>query len=113
MAHVMLVRAEIGEDGPTGLTLEQKLYALATKFYSFQPWTPREGDYYTSSRADLELYQVVKVGSGRVSTRYCDGSFGTGVSEWDEALFTTEGFGPCRVHVPGWVIRETPPGDAG
>ena len=89
-------------DMPTRLTERQKLEALAWRFYQDMTWTPAAGDYYTTSRADLELYQVVDVKGGKVFTRYCEGS--VSISEWDADTFTTAGFGTCRVHVPHHVL---------
>lgn len=85
------------------LTYQQKLDALAYRFYQGAQWVPKAGDYYTTSRADLELYQVVSIEDGIVRTRFTEGS--DAVSEWPEAGFLTEGFGPRRVFVPEWVIN--------
>jgi hypothetical protein len=84
------------------LTHQQKLDALAFRFYQDGKWTPKAGDFYTTSRADLELYQVVSVENGVVRTRYTEGS--DTISEWAEGEFLTEGFGPRRVFVPEWVL---------
>lgn len=79
------------------MTSQQKLVALSLRFYQGMKWEPKAGDYYTTSRADLELYRVVKIDAGKVFTEYCTRP---GVlTEWDEAGFTTEGFGPHRVYV--------------
>ena len=43
----------------TKLTAEQKLQALSSKYYDGLEWQPKKGDYYTTSRNDLELYQIV------------------------------------------------------
>lgn len=88
------------------LTQTQKLHALAYRFYQGAAWTPKAGDFYTTSRADLELYQVVSVEGGIVRTRYTEGS--DAISEWQEAGFLTEGFGPKRVFVPEWVLNLKP-----
>lgn len=88
---------------PTTLTYQQKLEALGARFYSYLQWTPKAGDYYTSSRPDLELYRVVKIENGIVFTEYCT-SPGS-LAEWPESEFTTQGFGPQRVWVPDWVLR--------
>jgi hypothetical protein len=85
------------------LTYQQKLDALAYRFYQGAQWVPKAGDYYTTSRADLELYQVVSIENGIVRTRFTEGS--DAVAEWPEAGFLTEGFGPRRVFVPEWVIN--------
>lgn len=87
---------------PTSLTQAQKLHALAHRFYQHGKWTPKAGDYYTTARADLELYQVVDIKGGTVFTKYMVGD-GL-VSEWREDEFTVCGFGLQRVHVPGWVF---------
>lgn len=84
------------------LTYQQKLDALAYRFYQGAAWEPKAGDFYTTSRADLELYQVVSVEGGVVRTRYTEGS--DSISEWPEAEFLTGGFGPKRVFVPEWII---------
>jgi len=87
----------------TKLTEMQKLHALAYKYYQGQKWEPNKGDYYTTSRADLELYQVVDVTDTKVITRYLVGS--DNVSEWDKSGFTTEGFGVNRVWVPDFIFK--------
>ncbi|MBO9125497.1 MULTISPECIES: hypothetical protein [unclassified Rhizobium] len=90
----------------TKLTYQQKLDALSYRFYQAGPWAPKAGDFYTTSRADLELYQVVSVENGLVRTRYTEGT--DAISEWPEAGFLTEGFGARRVFVPDWVICAPP-----
>lgn len=88
---------------PTSLTPMQKLHAMAYKYYSGIKWEPKKGDYYTTSRADLELYQVVDVTETKVMTKYLVGS--DTISEWDKDRFTTEGFGVNRVHVPVFCFK--------
>lgn len=83
-------------------TTDMKLQALALKYYSGVKWEPKAGDYYTSSRADLELYQVVEVTDTKVKTMYLNGD--KNVSEWEKDGFTKEGFGVNRVHVPDFVF---------
>ncbi len=87
------------------LTLQQKLDALSYRFYQHGNWTPKAGDHYTTSRADLELYQVVSIEDGIVRTRYTEGS--DAIAEWPEAEFLTGGFGPKRVFVPPWVLESS------
>ena len=84
------------------LTYQQKLDALAYRFYQGAQWVPKAGDYYTTSRSDLELYQVVSIEDGIVRTRFTEGS--DAIAEWPEDVFLTEGFGPRRVFVPPWVM---------
>lgn len=84
------------------LTEKQKLNALAFKYYQGQKWEPKAGDYYTTSRADLELYQVVEVTEDKVKTKYLIPD--SPISEWDKSGFLTEGFGVNRVWVPDWVL---------
>lgn len=48
----------------------KKLLALQVRFYEGRVWTPKQGDYYTSSRADLELYKIVRIENGKVYTVY-------------------------------------------
>lgn len=94
---------EINSKFPTVLTPMQKLHAMAYKYYSGIKWEPKKGDYYTTSRADLELYQVVDVTETKVMTKYLVGS--DTISEWDKDRFTTEGFGVNRVHVPVFCFK--------
>ena len=85
------------------LTYQQKLAALDHRFYQGAEWKPKAGDYYTTSRADLELYRVVDVTGNVVITDYTENS--AGPSEWPADGFLTEGFGPLRVWVPDWIIN--------
>lgn len=93
---------------PTQLAEEQKLEALALRYYDQVEWKPRAGDYYTTPRTDLELYQVVKIEDGKVYTRYCH--YESELTEWDEEGFVTEGFGSMRVWVPDWTLGILPEG---
>ena len=92
------------------LTHQQKLDALAYRFYQGAAWDPKAGDFYTTSRADLELYQVVSVEGGVVRTRFTEGS--DAISEWPAEEFLTAGFGPKRVFVPEWITCAKPVPDA-
>jgi hypothetical protein len=83
---------------PTSLTQWQKLQALSEKYYSYAVWNPRVGDYYTSSRADLELYQIVDEDDEYFYTIYCNNPNGER-AQWRKEEFTTEGFGLNRVFV--------------
>lgn len=85
------------------LTPNQKLHALSAKYYQHTVWIPKKGDYYTSTRADLELYQIVNIKNGIVYTIYCN--MECKPVQWDEKTFLTEGFGVNRVHVPDWIIQ--------
>lgn len=85
------------------LTHEQKLQAMALKYYQGMVWRPKKGDFYTSSRADLELYQVVEVSDTQVVTKYTEGS--EELSYWGKHEFTNEGFGLNRVWVPDFVLE--------
>jgi len=87
------------------LTEQQKLHSLAARFYQELEWVPKEGDYYTTSRADLELYRVVDIKDGKVFTEYCTNP-GLNIAEWDQSEFTTGGFGPKRVYVPDWILEK-------
>lgn len=87
------------------LTPEQKLEALAARFYQGMEWVPKAGDLYTTSRADLEVYRVVDVRDGIVTTEYTEN--GAGVSVWPEHEFLIEGFGPKRVWVPPHILSAT------
>ncbi|UTU07788.1 hypothetical protein CcrC1_gp103 [Caulobacter phage C1] len=100
--EVMAMR--FGPEWPTRLTLEQKLRALENRFYNRATWEPKPGDLYTTSRADLELYEVVDVADGHICTRYRTQPDGA-ISRWPAEEFLAEHtFGHARTHVPNWVI---------
>jgi len=79
-------------------TKDMKLDAFARKYYQGEEWIPKAGDYYTTTRNDLELYQVVEVTETEVHTSYLP--LGGQVSKWPINEFTKEGFGPRRMLVP-------------
>jgi hypothetical protein len=87
----------------TALTEYQKLLAFQYKYYNFISWTPKESDYYTSTRADLELYKVVEITDDKIFTIYCTNP--SNVSEWDKESFLTKGFGLQRMYVPDFVFK--------
>jgi hypothetical protein len=89
----------------TKLTTEQKLEALALKYYQDYQWQPRTGDYYTSSRNDLELYKIIYADEKFIHTVYCDPDRGKEVSVWKADEFLKD-FGLKRVHVPDWILNK-------
>lgn len=90
---------------PTSLTQNQKLEALAYKYYCGpRVWHPKAGDYYTSSRNDLQLYQIVAEDDEHFYTVYC--THPDQRDAWKKEGFTTEGFGTNRVYVPEWILNE-------
>lgn len=94
---------------PTQLTERQKLQALAMKYYSGFKWNPKAGDYYTTCRDDLELYQVIEATDAEIVTVYCDPEKIAPPARWlrDEFL-SPETFGAMRVYVHSCLL-----GDAG
>ena len=91
----------------TFLTEQQKLNALAARFYQGVIWSVTAGDYYTTSRNDMELYRVVKIEDDMVFTEYCTNP---GVlTSWELEGFTTKEFGINRVFVPSWVLEHNKP----
>jgi hypothetical protein len=91
-------------------TAERKLHALAHRFYGGigAGWVPKAGDFYTLTRATLELFQVARVEDGQVWIVNCLGAPET-VQESPFPLegFSTEGFGINRVHVGDWIFNLT------
>ena len=85
------------------LTAEAKLQAFQSKFYQGVEWEPKKGDYYTTTRADLELYQVVDVDDEFVYTTYLYED--SPISKWDKNKFTTEDFGIKRMFVPDYLLK--------
>lgn len=88
----------------TELTERQKLHVLATRFYNQieNQWQPKKGDYYTTPRADLELYYIIDETEDSFLTVYCNTSrYANGIvipSEWPKTKFL-QGFGINRIHV--------------
>jgi hypothetical protein len=80
----------------TELTVEQKLQALSSKYYDGLPWNPKKGDYYTTSRNDLELYQIVDENETTLFTNYCGEKKADEPHEWSKIKFL-EDFGERRV----------------
>lgn len=78
---------------------------MAARFYQGMEWQPKEGDLYTTSRADLEVYRVVSVENGVVTTEYTEN--GVAYSEWSIEEFISEGFGPKRVWIPPHVLQSS------
>lgn len=95
---------------PTSLTPEQKLLAFRNRFYDMQNWEPKAGDYYTSTRDDLELYLIVREDDDFFYTVYAERPHAS-ESQWPKQEFTTVGFGPLRMHVPFYVFTIGGPND--
>lgn len=87
------------------LTAEMKLEAFAVKYYNGLQWNPKKGDYYTTTRADLELYQVHDIDEDFVYTIYTDRE--CEVQRWDKDKFTTQDFGIRRMWIPDYLIKKT------
>ena len=88
----------------TELTLSQKLQALSLKHYDGFAWNPKKGDYYTSSRNDLELYQIVDENETSFFTKYCHPDRGESTAEWSKERFLKD-FGERRVYVPDFIFK--------
>jgi len=54
------------------LDFEQKVEAMSLKHYDGYQWKPKAGDFYTTDRNDLELYQIVDEDEDHFCTNYCD-----------------------------------------
>jgi hypothetical protein len=88
----------------TELTKDQKLLAIRLKYYDCQEWHPKKGDYYTTCRNDLELYQIVDEDENYFYTNYCNPHQKTErPSEWLKVDFK-KGFGEKRIFVPDIVL---------
>jgi len=88
----------------TKLTAEQKLQALSSKYYDGLEWQPKKGDYYTTSRNDLELYQIVDENETTFFTNYLDEKKALEPHEWSKKQFLKD-FGERRVYVPDFVFE--------
>ena len=89
----------------TELTIEQKLEAVSLKHYYFLEWKPKKGDYYTTSRNDTQLYQIVDEDDDFFYTNYCDKSFVSENSKWSKESFLKD-FGERRVYVPDFIFNK-------
>jgi|GEM_PF-3407058 hypothetical protein len=88
------------------LTPEQKLLALSLKYYSHLEWKIKPGDYYTSARNDLELYQIVDTTEYEVITRRCNElNEVINWTVWTKIDFFTN-FHDYRVFVPEFIFNE-------
>ena len=89
----------------TELTKEQKLLAIRLKYYDGMEWNPKKGDYYTSSRNDLELYQIVDEDETFFYTNYCNPQQTTpNPAQWPKIDFK-KGFGEKRIYTPDWIFE--------
>jgi hypothetical protein len=88
----------------TQLTEKQKLQALSSKYYDDLEWNPKKGDYYTTSRNDLELYQIVDENETVFFTNYCGEKKTETPSEWKKEDFLIH-FGERRVFVPNFIFE--------
>lgn len=86
------------------LTTEQKLQALSLKYYDGLEWYPKKGDYYTTSRNDLELYQIVDESEKTFFTNYLDDKKCDKPHEWNKNSFLKD-FGERRVYVPNFILE--------
>jgi hypothetical protein len=83
----------------TELTEKQKLQALAMRYYDGVQWEPKKGDFYTTSRADLQLYQIVDEDENNFYTDFCHPTIKTnGPAQWSKDTFLQD-FGERRVYV--------------
>lgn len=87
------------------ITPEIKLEAFAAKFYQGMIWEPKKGDYYTTTRADLEVYQIVDVDDKYVYTKYDYDVESSNISKWEKDKFLSEGFGTRRMWIPEYLLR--------
>lgn len=88
------------------LTKDQKLAAFAAKYYDGRKWEPKKGDYYTSTRNDLELYRIVDEDEENFYTIYCIGGEDSHREPWKKSEFLSEDtFGGRRMWVPDDVLE--------
>ena len=89
----------------TSLTPNQKAAVIEYNFYNGRrEWVPKPFDYYTTPRADLELYQILEITDTVIKTKYCTDIKSENVAEWPIAEFFT-GFGINRIHVPLFILQ--------
>lgn len=88
----------------TRLTDKQKMEVIGFNFYSQADggwsqhyWNPKKGDYYTTPRADNELYKIVDEDEEYFYTVYCHDPE-QNRSSWKKDEFL-KGFGLNRIYV--------------
>lgn len=92
----------------TKLTPYQKMQAISEAFYcGGVKWLPTKGDYYTTVRNDLELYQILDEDDENFYTIYCT-DVQQRTSAWKKTEFLTHGFGPNRIQVRKYIIGLDP-----
>lgn len=82
--------------------MRQKLTAIHIKHYQGDEWLPQAGDFFTTLRADLALFQISKIDGRQVFVVSVDD--GNQESAYDLGNFTSGGTGSLRVHVPKFVL---------
>ena len=88
----------------TELNRDQKLLAIKLRYYDGLEWNPKKGDYYTSCRNDLELYQIVGEDENYFETNYCNPIQTTPKpAQWPKVDFK-KGFSEKRIYVPDWIL---------
>jgi hypothetical protein len=90
----------------TALTERQKLAVIGYNYYSGgkERWEPKVGDYYTTPRADLDLYRIVREDEDNFYTVYCHTENCT-EAQWKKDEFL-KGFGEFRIHVHEFVFDD-------
>ncbi len=89
-------------------SLQQKLAALAMRFYQHMKWEPKVGDYYCLTRDDLELFVINRSDGENFFIRNV---YAPGQPEGDELADPwpiesfQEGFGDNRVWVHPAVLK--------
>jgi len=88
----------------TALTCQQKLHCMAVKYFQNYEWIPKAGDYFTTARADLKLFQITRIDGRDVFT------INTAETEsledrHDLAGFSCFGQGSIRVYVPDFILE--------
>lgn len=95
----------------TSLTTTEKLKAFAFTFYHSSihtKWQPKKGDYYTTTREDLELYQIVDEDDEHLYTNYVNGRSDS-PTKWSKKEFLDpNGFGSRRLWIPEWCFESQP-----
>jgi hypothetical protein len=89
----------------TELTPWQKLHTLSYNYYqgARKRWIPAVGDYYTSCRADLQLYRIVREDEKSFYTVYCNQP--EQIESWWLKIDFLNSFGEYRCHVSEHIFE--------
>jgi len=88
----------------TALTCQQKLHCFGLKYFQNYEWKPEIGDYFTTTRADLELFQITRIEERNVF--WINAKEPNSLEQRDDLSgFSCLGQGSIRLYVPDFILE--------